>query len=418
MIRWRRRISLAFDIYSGVVSVAFAIFLVVNRAVVAKSELNPLVTLAASVSFTVQALLLTYKRPENRIGWLMLLVTLLQQTSFARTAAEVALAGGAEPTTGLLFWFNLWAPLSAITYSLLGYIFVIFPDGRLLSARWRPVFWALLAETLLVAGMLAYLSSDLGRALAEARAAGRAVTIAPLASMPLPDAILHVGQLPGIVSLAYGLLATSAAIFLAALWSQITRFRHGNDLERQQIKWVIFAMASWVLLSIPFVFFPWPRGILDFIFVPIVTSAIAVPILRYRLYEIDIIIRKTLVYGVVSVALAMVYFGSVVVLQQLSAQVSGRQSPVVIVISTLLIAALFNPLRGRAQRFIDRRFYRRKYDAAQALAQFAAAARVETDLERLAAELLRVVGETMEPEQVSLWLKETGERRQPAKSRT
>jgi hypothetical protein len=133
---------------------------------------------------------------------------------------------------------------------------------------------------------------------------------------------------------------------------------------------------------------------------------LAIAITRYRLFDIDIIIRKTLVYAVLTGLLGLVYFGVIVVLQSIFEAASGQQSPIIIVISTLVIAALFAPLRRRVQEFIDRRFYRRKYDAQKTLAAFAEFVRDETDMEALTAELQRVVGETMQPERATIWLKE------------
>jgi hypothetical protein len=208
----------------------------------------------------------------------------------------------------------------------------------------------------------------------------------------------------------------------SALGSQIYRyFWRADAVQRQQTKWIMVAVVV-VLVMVGLIApgaFESPTGLdygppliqativllglnLSFLLIPI---AITISILFYRLWDIDIIIRKTVQYGVLTAVLGLVYYGSVLLLQGLFTRVTGEKSAVALVLSTLLIAALFTPLRRRIQEFIDRRFFRKKYDAAQVLAQFAQTAQNETDMEALQAELLRVVQETMQPETVSIWVK-------------
>jgi hypothetical protein len=202
--------------------------------------------------------------------------------------------------------------------------------------------------------------------------------------------------------------------FPLILVSQVLRYRNDSTpVERQQTKWFVGSLALIVILgmiqtvltgSMDLIEIGWwgdLSGLLDFL-IPI---SLVISILRYRLWDIDVIIRRTLVYGVLTAVLALVFFGGVTLLQRLFQVVSGQQSAISIVLSTLAIAALFNPLRRRVQDFIDRRFYRKKYNAEQALARFAARAREETDIEQLSAEMVGVVEETMQPERVNLWLK-------------
>jgi hypothetical protein len=146
--------------------------------------------------------------------------------------------------------------------------------------------------------------------------------------------------------------------------------------------------------------------LLSFAGIPV---AVGIAVLRYRLYDIDVIINRTLVYGSLTATLIALYFGGIVVLQRLFVLLTGQQSTLAVVASTLLIAALFNPLRRRIQSFIDRRFYRRKYDARKTLEAFTAKLRDETDFDALNAELVGVVNETIQPAHVSLWLRPDSE---------
>ena len=197
------------------------------------------------------------------------------------------------------------------------------------------------------------------------------------------------------------------------LLSQVYRyFRVSKPIQRQQTKWVLIGLLGplsvillWLTLSSPVLDYLIPITYILPLFALSFPLTIAFSILRYRLWDIDLLIRRTLVYAVLTALLLLLYFGSVVLLQQVFRALTGQDSPIVIVISTLVIAALFSPLRVRVQNTIDRRFYRRKYDAQQALAAFAATARDEVELDQLTGQLMSVVQESMQPEQVSLWLR-------------
>ncbi|MBI4790316.1 MAG: hypothetical protein HY782_25060 [Chloroflexi bacterium] len=219
------------------------------------------------------------------------------------------------------------------------------------------------------------------------------------------------------------LAGTGISWFLLAGYAVIYRYaRISTAMERQQTKWVMVGILGPIIVFIPFtiislVFPPsqpslgrlafyflisMPVGVLSYL---LLAAGIGFAIFRYRLYDIDIIIRRTLVYTALTATLALVYFGSVVLLQQLLRAVTGQASELAIIVSTFAIAALFNPLRKRVQDTIDSRFYRRKYDAARVLAEFAATARDEVELGKLTTRLVEVVNETMQPSHVSLWLK-------------
>jgi len=212
-------------------------------------------------------------------------------------------------------------------------------------------------------------------------------------------------------------------VFGSILVAQIYRYRHSSVAQRQQIKWVIYGIVvGLVPLLLFFVLFlaflnasspvsstvalNFYGNFLWYFFLMVLPLSITLAILRSRLFDIDVIIRKTLVYSILTGLLALIYFGGVVLLQQLTRSITGAASDVAIVVSTLVIAALFFPLRRRVQNAIDRRFYRRKYDAAKTLAAFSATVRDEVELDKLTAELLNVVSETMQPASVSLWLRQ------------
>ena len=216
--------------------------------------------------------------------------------------------------------------------------------------------------------------------------------------------------------------AILSLLVLGAFYAQIYRYRYvSTSPKRQQTKWVVFGILSWLvlmgLLGVPYIIeinrppgspLPWwslAGSTGWWLTLSIVPVALSIAVLRYRLYDIDIIINRTLVYGPLTAMLVALYFGGIVLLQRVFVTLTGEKSTLAVVASTLLIAALFSPLRRRIQRFIDRRFYRRKYDARKTLATFSVKLREETDLETLNDELVGVVTETMQPAHVSVWLR-------------
>jgi hypothetical protein len=278
-------------------------------------------------------------------------------------------------------------------------LLLIFPNGRFLSHRWRYVAWTAVVYTCL-STFLIIVSPTL--------TVGRHTTITN------PTGIKEIGFVADSINiLLYGV---GFIVFLAAITSIFLRWQRARGRERQQLKWfmymvvisaatyLLYLFSSYVPVS-PYI--PVLIGAICIAGVTIgIPVAIGIAILRHRLYDIDILINRTLVYGTLTGILALIYFGCVVLLQHLVNGVTGQvgQSPLVIVGSTLAIAALFQPLRRRIQRIIDRRFYRRKYDAARTLAAFSATLRNEVDLNQLREHLVAVVEETMQPAHVSLWL--------------
>jgi hypothetical protein len=243
---------------------------------------------------------------------------------------------------------------------------------------------------------------------------------------------------PWIADATNAILVPFLLCILASIVSLILRYRRSGGEVRQQIKWIAFAASFLGLMfvsamasSVIFFFFApetWessadtPPFWLELLFYVMVLSLAGVPvavgiaILRYRLYDIDILINRTLVYGALTATLVLIYFGGVATTQAIFQALTGQeqQPQLAVVVSTLVIAALFNPLRRRIQFFIDRRFYRRKYDAAKTLEAFSAKLRDETDLDALNAELVGVVRETMQPAHVSLWLRPESARKSKA----
>jgi hypothetical protein len=355
------------------------------------NTVDPDVFAPFALSYLIVGGLIASRHPENSIGWFLLagLFTLSAQ-EFMRWYANM----GLEMQSGSLPAVEVFAALTNgmeyIGYTLLLiFPFLLFPTGRLLSQRWLPVLW--LAWFAVIIQFLEVFRPG------------------PLDYFPEWDNPLGIEQLAGYYEISGALIdILIAALFFICSVLLILRYRRAAVIERQQIKWFAFAASIVsVGLIISLILTPLPPMVETVLGLSIYSSlllAYAIAILRYNLWDIDLIIRRTLQYTLLTGLLALVYFGTILVLQNLVVRLTGQGSPVVIVISTLTIASLFNPLRTRVQEFIDRRFYRQKYDAGRALAQFALIARDEVDLDNLTNSLLDVVQETLQPEATSLWL--------------
>lgn len=335
-------------------------------------------------------------RPGNRVGLLVLLggIAAVAQPFFYEWAL-LALTRPGLPGETLAAWLGAWLWFPAVV--TMPMLLLIFPTGQPLP-RWRWVMW--FAVALAVVGMTA-----------------GTIPIWGLPTGVLTDAVSDVPEYFLLDSVVAPLM--SLVLMPLALVSLVVRYRRAGTLERSQIKWLAWAMGVSLSLLVASNLSPallQPLGLAATLSISLVPLAIAVSILKYRLYDIDRIVNRTLVYGTLTATLIAVYVGGVIGLQSIFRAFTGQeqQPQLVIVGTTLLIAALFNPLRRRIQGFIDRRFYRRKYDAAKTLENFNARLRNETDLETLSDDLLRVVRHTMQPEHASLWWRSTDAEREAA----
>jgi hypothetical protein len=355
-------------------------------------------------AFAVVGALLVARRPANAIGWLMASIGLMVPIFNTGTnyAIYVMITRG-QPNAVAVFgaWCANWYWFLMLALALV-YLPMLFPDGRLLSRRWLPFA---------VVGGIGPLGVALLGALTDTLVVGNAPHRYRIDN---PIGLENLGEptnLPVFVVLEV-LFAVGVG---AAAVSVVVRLRRSRGVERHQIEWFAYVTALFfggaaltgVISDVTGV--RWLGSIsylLSIIGLVCVPIAVGIAVLKYRLYEIDIIINRTLVYGSLTLMLVLVYFGGVTTAQALFRTITGQQqqSQLAVVISTLVIAALFNPLRRRLQAFIDRRFFRSKYDARKTLEAFSVKLRDETDLVALDAELVSVVRETMQPEHVSLWL--------------
>jgi hypothetical protein len=383
--------------------VVMGVFRLLNSSTPTAAPRNPLVLdfgyWLLFVSFATVGALVASRWPKNAIGWIFCWLGL--SFSLGTASEEYALYAlvtdaGSLPGAQGMVWLTAWFG-GPIVFALFALVFLLFPNGRLPSRRWRPVVWLeLVAIVCLVA--FAFEPGRLGNL--------------GLVRVSNPVGMRGAAALLGTLSWV-GFYMT-LAVAVAGGISLVVRFHRARGVERQQIKWLafsglvfcaVFAAGPflWTLPQSPATAWIWP--VLFLAGASTIPVAVGIAILRYRLYDIDLIINRTLVYGSLTAILALVYLGGVVALQGTFRTLTGQESTLAVVASTLAIAALFNPLRRRIQGFIDRRFYRRKYDAAKTLAAFNSRLREETDLDSLRVEVLEVVKETMQPEHASLWLR-------------
>lgn len=364
-----------------------------------------LILMVSGLAFSVLGTLIAIFRPHNRIGWLCN-VTGMSGTLLTVFALNYATCGltGELPLPGAIY--VAWASYVAVP-GLLLLLFValpfLFPDGHFVSPRWRILGLALAGLTValvLVAGLLPgplrYNGVD---------------TIYPI------DNPLGLSFLPGSLGPVVGPAIPSTVVFagLLANLSLVVRWRRATSQVRQQIKWLVFFLSTAVSFHLLYEIVGelFSESILNsdyylfsllvvFLGFPLV---IGISVFKYRLYDIDLIIRRTLIYTVLSAVLALLYSGAVILLQRLLGGLAAG-SQITIVISTLLIAALFSPLRRQVQTIIDRRFYRRKVDSSLVMLRFARAARDELNPDALSAVLLGSIEETMQPRHLSIWLRD------------
>jgi hypothetical protein len=378
---------------------------------------SDMVSFLPFLAFPLVGALVASRRPRNPIGWICLadgLLWILLSMTDSYSIYGVAKPGSVPFPVAIGTLGNqwLWVP----TVGLLGiYLLLLFPDGRLPSRRWRPLAW--------LSGAVLVLES-----LTEGLAPG------PLENQGGVPNPFGLEGLPWLADAALVLLPLLPLCILASAVSLVLRYRRSGGEQREQIKWIAFAASVAGLLYLiaivsPFIFAPeivsgggslpppplWVEllfsvAVLGFAGVPV---AIGFAVLRYRLYDIDVVINRTLVYGSLTAMLTLIYFGGVATMQAIFRAITDQeeQPQLAIVVSTLVIALLFTPLRRRIQSFIDRRFYRRKYDARKTLAAFSAKLRDETDLDALSDDLVGVVRETMQPSHISLWLRPDSSRR-------
>ena len=359
-----------------------------------------LALLVAVIAYLIVGALLVARRPSQPIGWIFAasaLLMLLGVSSVYYSEAALARDQTMTPVLGLAVWVSAWFwPLAFA--GMTAFTFLLFPTGRPLNRNWAIVGWVA-AVGFGGSALLYSVSETVCGGSDSACDAGTALTVEN------PIGLVADGSAQAIESVLFliGALASVAAVV-----SLVVRFRRTEGIERSQLKWITFAGLLVVIFAGVGTLLDLVNPALEQTAMPIFAVSLAlipvsvgIALFRYRLYEIDRLINRTLVYGLVVASLVVVYAGAVVLLQL----VLPERGDLAVAASTLAVAALFNPLRIRVQRFVDRRFYRSRYDAERVAAEFAVRLRDEVDIEELTTDWLDVVHQTVQPASVSVWVK-------------
>lgn len=366
------------------------------RASVPPLDTNTTGGYALGATFPIVGWVIASRRPANAIGWIFLVVGLSQALStFAGQYSTYGFAAnvGPLPFAAELSWVGVWswAPgyVLLLTLSVL-----LFPDGRLPSPGWRPVGWLIAMALVLIIVPMAVAAWPL-----------RGLALTP--SQPYPnDPTIQIA-----ITLQDMGLILAAIAALASIVGLVLRFRRSSGAERRQLKWFTFAGAIEIsfIAATPFVNFATASGPASIVFAllvpPLLPVAAAMAVLRYRLYDIDRIVSRTITYSAVSAVLGSVFVAIVLLLQALLASFTSGQ-PIAVAASTLIVASLFQPVRRRVQAVVDRRFDRSRYDAERTLVAFGARLRDNVDLARLGEEVQDVVARTLAPAAVGVWIRQ------------
>ena len=352
--------------------------------------------LVGTLAFSVVGAIIAQHQPRNPVGWLFVALAVVEGWSgLAFGWASYSLEVAALPAATYAAWFATWA--SVLAPGFIAFCFLLFPDGRLLSPRWRVAAWASLGLFAVVVARFALVPG-------------------PLSDFPALRNPFGVDALASLTALPEDLLFSPLLACAAA--ALVVRLRRSRGVERQQVKWFAYSAAMIPAFLIAGGTISALTGAADdsamghafaFLFALILAGlpiSAGVAILRYRLYDIDRIISRTLVYGVLTAALVATYLVSVLLLGIVLEPLAGG-SDLAVAASTLTVAALFRPVRARIQDVVDRRFYRSRYDAARTVEAFAGRLRQEVDLDAVSTDLRLVVLDTVQPAHVSLWLRES-----------